>query len=454
MRDENSRLRPWRPGVLGAALAASLILLLTLVSYAGRHATWQATEFQVLNLDNVPADLTARFYDPGGAEVFSFTHRLSPGHTEYYRPEEMGLASDFVGMLHVETEGQIAGAVMHVATSTIPSFDGNDVFSMYSDSITNTRYLIPYVRRPSPAGESAFIYFLITNVGPGDAQVTITFYNQTGTVAWFFDTVIPSFGSITHFPDYLDETFVGSGVVLADRPIRVDILEISDSGWAVYAAPTGGSTQLYAPLVPARQSGAVTPTISVRNLSATDAALVTVCSIDNRTCQESNLDLTGSTRVEITSGAGPYTISSNRPIAAVVGAEGVGGSLSYAAGGEEQIGYHLAAPMLFEDYHGFTTRLWVYNTGKLTATVTLAYVGTEAGAHLGFSASIGPDQVQDFGPALGQPHYAALVSADQPILGLVEGFSIVGREDGRFAYWATPFVPPPPLLVYLPLVTR
>jgi hypothetical protein len=34
----------------------------------------------------------------------------------------------------------------------------------------------------------------------------------------------------------------------------------------------------------------------------------------------------------------------------------------------------------------------------------------------------------------------------------VEGSSTT-REDGRFAYWATPFVPPT-WLVYLPLVIR
>lgn len=448
MRNESFRFRPWRSCVLGAVLAVSLILLLTLVSYAGRHATWQATEFQVLNLDNVPADLTARFYDPGGVEVFSMTHRISPGQTEYYKPEQMGLDPAFVGMLHVETEGRIAGAVMHVATTTVPSFNGNDVFSMYSDNITDTHYLIPYVRRPSPAGEFVLIYFLITNLGPTDAQVSIKFYNQTGTVAWTFDTLIPSFGSITHWPEYLEPGFVGSATVLADQPIWVDIVEISDTQWAVYPAPTKGSTLLYAPLVPAYWPGLVTPTISIQ--SATPAQ-VAICPTDDQSCQDVNLEM--SNRIEVTSNvASPYIITSTGPIAAKVSVEGAGGHFAYTAGGEEQIGYHLAAPMLFDDYHGFTTTLWVYNTGRITATVTLAYVGTEAGARLGFSASIGPDQVEGFGPALGQPHYAALVSADQPILGLVEGSSAI-REDGRFAYWATPFIPPP-LLFYLPLVTR
>jgi hypothetical protein len=448
VRSKNVGFHPWRPLALGAALALSLILLLTVISYAGRHATWQATEFQVLNLEDVPADLTARFYDPTGMEVYSRTYHLLPGHTEYYKPEQGDLDPAFVGALHVETEQEIAGAVMHVATTTVPGFGGDDVFSMYSDDITDTHYLVPYVQRPSLDGDSARICLLITNLGPEDVQVTIEFYDQTGTGPLEVFETIPAFGSITHLPNYLNETFVGSAIVLADQPIWVDIVEFNDTQWAVYAAPPRGSTLLYAPLVPAYRPGLVTPTIGIQSVAP---AQVAICRTDDQSCQDVNLEM--SNRIEVTSNvASPYIITSTGPIAAKVSVEGAGGHLAYTAGGEEQIGNHLAAPMLFDGYHGFTTTLWVYNTGEVTAAVTVTYIGTEGEARLDMSASIGPDQVQGFGPALGQPHYAALVKADQPILGLVEGSSTT-REDGRFAYWATPFVPPT-RLVYLPLVIR
>jgi hypothetical protein len=455
VRTKNVRCHPWRPLALGAALALSLILLLTVISYAGRHATWQATEFQVLNLEDVPADLTARFYGPVGEEVFSFTHRLSPGQTAYYKPEEMGLAPEFVGTLYVETEQQVAGAVMHVATTTFPGLGGNDVFQMMADDITSTFYIVPYVQRPlSP--EDFGSHILVSNLATETAMVAVAIYDAAGVPADTPEFAVPVHGSwmlsLSELGGLPPEFIAGSAVINANQPIRVDIVESTASQWRVYSAPIGESDVLYAPLVPANEPGVVTPTISVRNLSAIDA-VVTVCSTDDGSCQESNLALAASTRMVVTSTtASPYTITSNVPVAAVVSAEGVGGSFSYAAGGEEQIGYHLAAPMLFDGYRGFTTTLWVYNTGKVTAAVTVTYVGTEGEARLDLSASIGPDQVEGFEPALGQPHYAALVTADQPILGLVEGSSTT-REDGRFAYWATPFVPPT-WLVYLPLVIR
>jgi hypothetical protein len=116
------------------------------------------------------------------------------------------------------------------------------------------------------------------------------------------------------------------------------------------------------------------------------------------------------------------------------------------------MGHHLAAPMLFDGYQSFVTTLWVYNTGAITTTVTITYVGTLTPVVR--SEEISPDSVKDFGPILGVLHYSALVAADQPILALVEGANS-NREDGRFTYWATPYVPlyvPPPPPVYLPLV--
>lgn len=457
MKSENLYFRLWRPVVLGVSLALPLILLLTVISYAGRHATWQATEFQVLNLDSVPADLTARFYDSTGTEVYSRTYHLLPGHTEYYKPEQDDLDPEFAGTLHVETDQEVAGAVMHVATTTIPGFGGNDVFQMMADNTTDTFYIVPYVQRPR-SSEDFGSHILVSNLTPELATAAVAIYDTAGVEALTILDTLPGRGSwrvsLAELSTLPPGFISGSATVSANQPIRVDIVEANAAQWRVYSAPASESSMLYAPLVPAHEPDAVTPTISVRNLSTTDAALVAVCSTNDGTCQESNLDLTGSAQVVINAAdRGAYTITSNTPIAGAVSVEGVGGSLSYAAGGEDQIGHHLAAPMLFDGYHDFATTLWIYNTGKVTATVTVTYIGTEADARLDLSASIGPDQVEGFGPALGQPHYAALVTADQPILGLVEGFSPT-REDGRFAYWATPFVPPPPLLVYLPLVTR
>jgi len=469
--------RRWRLSILAAALALALTLLLAVISYAGRHADWAATEFQLQNLDSVPAEFTAHFYDPDGSEVFVFTGAIPPGRNAFYQPEQMGLDPAFVGTLRVETDQQIAGAVMHVATTTIPGFNGNDVFEMFPDDTTHTTYFAPYIERSlSPDGLCSLI--LISNLGSVGATVDIHILNPDGTLALAHQITILVDGSgtvnlaaMTALPPGFT---IGSAVITAEQPIQVDIVGVSEAQWAIYAAPFYSSTLLYAPRVQGYQPGVVAPTISLQNVSATTAQ-VTICPAEGP-CSNYELAPGASQKVALLSPEpGSYVISSTQPIAAVVGAEGTKGGSAYAAVGLDQTTTRLAAPMLFDNYLGWETTLWVYNTSAVTTTATVTYTGAfttmvapppPTVTVVYTSARIPPHSAMAFEPTLGTPHYAALVAADQPILGLIEGnaqddddrfiyrYDDDDVEDSSFTYWATAYTPRPVTWIYLPMVVR
>jgi hypothetical protein len=457
MKDKDFRLHhPGRPVALGGALALPLILLVTLIGYAGRFGEWRATEFQLLNLDDEPADFVARFYDLGGTEVYSFTASIPARQTQYFQPEaaEPGLDPSFTGTLHVETDQQVVGAVMHFASTEIPGFNGNDVFQMGSDTVTDTEYYAAFVQHSDlPGGFNSQI--LISNLGPEETEARVRIISPDGDYGLnrvdvpVRGTVTVDLGDPTVLPT--DTFSVGAASIQSqnDWPLWVEIVRANDTQWAIYTPSPAGSTLWHAPLIPAYQPGLLTPTVSIQNIGDT-AGRAAVCATDSGQCQVVDLGAKWNTRIDVTSlDAESYIISSTMPVAAAVNIDGVSGSTAYAAGGAGQTGTHLAAPMLFSDYQGFSTTLCVYNSGTTTATVFVTFVGSQT---TWVANRIAPNSIKRFGPLPGETHYSARVAADQPVMGLVEGIGS-GVEDGYFIYWATPYgAPPLPPPTFLPLV--
>jgi hypothetical protein len=435
-----SSLRRRRPLLaVAAALALALTLLWAVSSYAGVAGDWHATDFQVQNLSTVPAEITARFHHPDGSVAYTFTDTIRPGCNEYYQPEQMvpaPLDPAFSGTLRIETDKDIASGIMHFAT-TEPGYNGNDVFETVADDVMAREYFAPYVERDLNAFSSEI---LVGNLGTAMAMATVTIYAPGGAqVLSPTHLSIPVNGRASlDLRDVVDlgSPFIGSAAISATEPIWVDVVGTSWTQWATYAAPSAGSPALHAPYVEGYQAGIVMPSIYVQNVSLASTT-VTVCRVGGA-CDSSSLQPKGSHEFVLTDPLpGSYTITGTERIAAVVGTEGSAGASAYTALRPDQASFYEYAPLLFDDFGGLTTTLWVYNPGTITATVAVTFTGTPTPV-IGYTAKqIRPGEVFAFLPGGGIPsHHAAQVVADEPVLALIVG-TILGAEDGSFAYRAT-----------------
>ena len=435
--------RRYPPLILAVVLALALTLLWVVAGYAGWRGGWMATEFQVQNVDSVTADFTAHFYSPHGIDVITpFTGSIPPGRSAYYRPEAThGLPPDFTGTLRLESEQNIAGAIFHVAAPAV-GFNGNAVFEMVADDITAQTYFAPLVERDHDGVTSQI---LVGNLGLTPATVEIVFYDPNGTPVPIDPLPpIPKNGSALlnlEEVDDLDSPFIGSAEIVADQPIWVDVVQVSDDRWAIYPAAPAGSAELYAPVT----AQGVIPTISVQNVG--DAATT----VEVRTAAEVVCDGPvvlppgGSWQVvPSVDWEDAYVIASTTgaPIAAVVSTRDTDGASAYTALNKDQASYCYCAPMLFADYDGWDTTLWMYNPNDSIATVDVAFAGTPGTASWADTVQIGPHETRASWRADVGTHYAARVAADKPIFVLVEG-TAPGKGDGRLVYRATASPCPP-----------
>ena len=370
---------------------------------------------------------------------------------------------------------------MHFATTLIPGFNGNDVFSMFPSDTASTQYYAPRIER-SPTGFNSRIF--VYNESDAEVRVSTRFFSPDGrptaetiyfpllvfkgqtlssqdplptliqalsasdpgasSISMVVDT-IPVNGSIVidiSEVDHLPPEFIGSAIIEADQPIRVDVLIANEEQWAIYPAPAEGATFLHAPLVHEYLPGVLTPTISLQNIGNA-VAEVTIHPSTGPVLGSITLPVLGSEKYLLLA---PYTdsyvIESTQPIVAVVGTDGLGGSSTYTALALDQASTFVAAPMLFDDYQEWTTDLWIYNTGAVTNTVVISFTAAPTGTTTRLTEKIGPHEARVFGPMLNIEHVVAWMNGEHPILGLVEGNNpSESLEDRRFSYWAYPVGP-------------
>ncbi len=433
--------RRYSPLILIVVLTLAFTLLWAVTSYAGRASGWHATDFQVHNLSGREAQFTAHFRGYDGEDDFFFSDRVLTGCNKYYRPEEIQLfptplAEHFVGTLHIETDEDIAAAAVHFTT---PSFGGNDVFETVPDDTTAQDYYAPRVEREYDGVSSQI---LVGVLGAGADEVLVSIYDLTGNLVLTetFYSINPYGSVVMDLQGYasLDDSFIGSATIAstgAGQPIWVDVAGVNDAGaqWAIYAAPFAPSTELAVPYIPGYQAGSVEPAISLQNPNDYSTMVtITPPGISH------TLEARGSEVVAITSDtAGPYYIQSDDPVAAVVSVGGSDGASSYAALDFGQAAPYLHASTGFNGYKGWETTLWVFNNSSMDADVEVTFVET---AHANVAAipvtMIRPGEIASFTAPSEMKQFAVEVSADQPVLAVVEGLHS-NQDDGRFIYRAT-----------------
>jgi hypothetical protein len=119
--------------------------------------------------------------------------------------------------------------------------------------------------------------FQLQNLSGNEADITITFYNQDGSVATTVDDAIPADGSKTYFATTvsgLPDSFSGSAVVSSSEDIRA-IHNLTANNYTFGASSAGytsGETLLNAPLIMRGNSGYHT-WFNVQNAGSSDATV-------------------------------------------------------------------------------------------------------------------------------------------------------------------------------------
>lgn len=296
--------------------------------------------------------------------------------------------------------------------------------------------------------------FQVQNLGTATANITITYYNQDGSVAATqVDTIAPGtsktyYGATMNVPD----GFNGSVVVTSDQPVVAiaNQLTADPTMAGSYIGVTAGATEVNLPLV-MRENNLWNTAISVQNAGTADAN-VTLNFYSGATVVDTITDTIPpgashrydqSTQTNL--GApfvGSAVVTSDQPVAAEVNETDGAILMSYT--GFPAGATTIYAPLIMTDNNGWYTGLQVQNIGASTANVELKVDGTVV-----WTGTIAPDASETFYPVPGTS--AGFVGSatvectnGQPLVGIVnelhspsgQGMSytcFVGGTDSVFA---------------------
>jgi hypothetical protein len=246
--------------------------------------------------------------------------------------------------------------------------------------------LLGFLFAPSTASAQISSYnadFQIVNLAATQADITINFYNKSGTVVATVPDTIAAGGSNTYspLPGSVPAGFDGSVVVLSDQPIAA-ITNVKGNGLAYgssYSGFTAGSNVVSLPLinkaffgintwynVQNTGSGATTITASYSGTTCTENATIqpgaaATFSQETNTCLPAGYN-----------GAATITTgNSGDQVAAVVMQVFSGGLLAYngfAAGGAD-----LVMPLVTNNVFGILTGIQIQNQGNAASSVTVTY---------------------------------------------------------------------------------
>ena len=115
--------------------------------------------------------------------------------------------------------------------------------------------------------------FQVQNLGTAQANITVTYYNQDGSVAASVADTIAAGGSKTYYPlTAVPDGFNGSVVITSDQPVAAIANELGNAGayGASYAGFSAGATEVNLPLV-MRNNGGFNTWFNVQNAGTADA---------------------------------------------------------------------------------------------------------------------------------------------------------------------------------------
>ena len=451
--------RPQIRTALAILAIAGLALIIIGVAYAGDRGIWSATEFQVVNLDPVPAFITARFIDLGGMTVYTLTDTIPPLGTRFYQPEQMQppLPTDFAGTLAIDSKHNVAATILHrdeAGGSALLPIQGNTTFEVVDDGQLGEVAQIPV---------DLCTIVLVHNPGQVEATGSMDILDQNG--GSLLDQpfgLLPDTSASYVLATLLPSLLSGGAVIGADHPIEVTVIHncLALPGAGSYVAPAAAGHHWTAPWVLGGgigQNGS--STISVKNASGLPAAVTLLG--PSGPIGTYGLLPQGSVQAPVSfSMDGPVWISSTQPVTAKVitrytildEAQEPVGLYTYGAFDPTRATTHVALPMLLGGYEGWNHGYGVYiqNVGEVSTTVTLRYV-TDGGQVLIDQAVVERGDVwQPPPPAMSYTHAAATAKADQPIVALVTAQK-EDSQDNWLSYRGINYLPRRLYILYLPI---
>jgi hypothetical protein len=231
--------------------------------------------------------------------------------------------------------------------------------------------------------------FQVQNLGTAQANITITYYNQDGSVAASVADTIAAGGSNKYYPlTAVPDGFNGSVVITSDQPVAAIANELGNAGayGASYAGFSAGATAVNLPLV-MRANGGFDTWFNVQNAGTADAnvtvtytpgahglsytEMATIKPGAAHTFDQAGLTALGPRFV------GSAKVTSDQPVVATCNQVGPTTLLAYDGftGGSTMPSF----PLVNALNAGYVTGIQIMNIGTMSTDVTVSYTPSKAG---------------------------------------------------------------------------
>jgi hypothetical protein len=336
------------------------------------------------------ADITVTYALSNGTPVKTSSGSIAAESTQIYTPTQ-----GFTGLGRVEAIDPGTQAVPVFAVNSDLSGAGNDAYLglAWPDEPAggHHRYFVPLALR----GYWTTMFTIQNRNAVTPTNVQVEFYNESGFPSLAEPMVIPAGGAVSYDLATMWWLPVGgyySVVISSDYPVAVASVRTYNEDQNVHSAyPGPDSTQISTMLVaPAlfKASDLQTSELWVQNAgSANSQVRVTYTDgvVNTATIPPNAARLFDQAAEAHADGwAGGATITSTEPIAAIVNVTaGSGytpvGRWSYTVPSTATLGSAAAFPLLNNRHEGWTSKIYLYNTGSSAAVITPRYVGYPSG---------------------------------------------------------------------------
>jgi hypothetical protein len=234
----------------------------------------------------------------------------------------------------------------------------------------------------------AFSYtsgFQVQNLSSSTANITLTYYNQDGTVNTAPNDTIAANSSKTYYPIHPSGSFNGSVVVSSDQQVA-SVVNVLGSGTtnagASYVGATQGSTSVSLPLLMKNHgTGNYNTWFNVQNTGSTDAT-VTVNYSDGTTAGPYTIKPGAARTFDQSTEAHSATsfsaiVTSSQPVTVVVIEEN--SSVMFAYTGFTGGTTNPVMPLVNANNSGYVTGIQIQNIGSSATDVTVSYTPASAG---------------------------------------------------------------------------
>jgi hypothetical protein len=232
--------------------------------------------FQVQNLEANDASITVTFYNQDGSTGAKVNDTISGNATNTYSPNPF-VTDGFNGSVVISSDRAIAA----IGNIKGESETGSGFASYEAASSGNTRLGLPLLMKNNYGYNT---WFNVQNVGSKDADITVTYTDETGA-AIGSDSASVKPGAAHTFDQYgaTHEKSLFGAVVTSDQPIASTVIDDNgSSSLGAYTAYSPGKDELVMPLANNNAYGYQTA-IQVMNVSSSNAASVIVSYGDNGT---------------------------------------------------------------------------------------------------------------------------------------------------------------------------